>query len=42
MQLEEMEISEACLSEPAPRTKFDKVSPARPLTFDGKGNLKGI
>ena len=42
LQLEEMEISEACLSEPEPRTRFDKITPARPLSFDGKGNLKGI
>ena len=42
MQLEEMEISEACLSEPEPRTRFGKIIPARSLCFDGKGNLRSI
>jgi len=42
LHLEEVEISEPCLEMAERRTKFEPVSPAVPLAFDGKGNLHSI
>ena len=39
MQLEELEVSEACLEEKDRQTEFDPIGPPRPLTFDVSGNL---
>ena len=39
LAMEELEVSEACLSDPNPKTRFTPIGPARPLTFDGEGNL---
>ncbi len=39
MQLEELEVSEACLEEKERQTEFDPIGPPRPLTFDTEGNL---
>jgi hypothetical protein len=37
--LDEIEVSEPCLGEPERKTEFAPVGAARPLTFDGAGNL---
>jgi hypothetical protein len=42
LMLEELEVSEPCLSHPRPQTRFTALGPARPLTFDGEGNLRGV
>jgi hypothetical protein len=42
MHLEEMAISEPCLQEPDPRTKFEPMGPAVALAFDSKGNMNAI
>jgi hypothetical protein len=38
LQVEELEVSEPCLAEPA-RRPIEPITPARPLTFDATGNL---
>ncbi len=42
LMLEELEVSEACLSDPNPKTRFTPIGPARPLTFDGEGNVRNV
>ncbi len=42
MELEELEVSEACLSDPKPQTRFTPVGAARPLVFDGEGNIRAV
>jgi hypothetical protein len=39
LALEELEVSEPCLGQPEPRNKFEPLEKARPLVFDGTGNL---
>jgi lactate racemase-like protein len=39
LRLEEVEVSETCLSEPSRQTEFAPVGPARVMTFDAAGNL---
>ena len=39
LQLEEVECSEACMSDPARVTEFAPMSRTRPLAFDAQGNL---
>jgi hypothetical protein len=39
--LEELEVSEPCLEEPAV-TSFDVLGPSRPLVFDAQGNLPAL
>ncbi len=39
MQLEELEVSEACLEARERQTEFTPIGPPRPLTFDAAGNL---
>jgi hypothetical protein len=40
--LEEVEVSEACLSEPSRQTEFAPIGPAREITFDAAGNLPPV
>jgi hypothetical protein len=42
LTLEELEVSEACLSDPNPQTRFTPIGPARPLTFDADGNMRPV
>jgi hypothetical protein len=41
LALEELDVSEACLTEPR-RTEFTPVGPPQPLSFDANGNLSGV
>jgi hypothetical protein len=41
LQLEELEMSEACLDE-APITRYEPLGAARALTFDAAGNLAPV
>lgn len=41
LSVDELEVSEACLAEPA-QTKFTPAGPPRPLTFDAAGNLPAL
>jgi hypothetical protein len=42
LQVEEVEVSEPCLRTLQPQTEFTMLGPARPLSFDGQGNLSAI
>jgi hypothetical protein len=42
LMLEELEVSEACLADPNPQTRFTPIGPARPPAFDGEGNLRPV
>jgi hypothetical protein len=42
LQVEEVEVSEPCLRTLKPQTEFTVLGPARPLSFDGQGNLSAI
>jgi len=39
LHLDEVEVSEAVLADPHPRTRLEVLGPARPWTFDASGNL---
>jgi hypothetical protein len=39
LTLDELDVSEPCLAEPGPQTRFAPVTAARPLAFDAAGNL---
>jgi hypothetical protein len=41
LTVDELEVSEACLAEPA-QTRFTRAGPPRPLTFDAAGNLPAL
>jgi hypothetical protein len=42
LMLEELEVSEACLNDPRPQTRFTPIGPPRALAFDGEGNLRDV
>ncbi len=40
LSLEDVEVSEPCLSEPRPQTEFEVVGHGAPIEFDAAGNLR--
>src|SRR5439155_13459913 len=37
LMLEELEVSEACVADPNPKTRFAPIGPARPMAVDAAG-----
>jgi hypothetical protein len=42
LTLDEVEVSEPCLAEPAPQTEFEVIGAAAPVAFDTAGNLGSL
>jgi hypothetical protein len=42
LDLEQVEVSEPCLAEPQPATRFTPLGEARAVAFDGEGNLPDL
>jgi hypothetical protein len=42
LTLDEVEVSEPCLAEPAPQTEFEVIGAAAPVAFDTAGNLGAL
>src|SRR5216684_5534876 len=42
LAMDEVEVSEPCLAEPAPQTDFEVVGPAAVVAFDAAGNLRPL